>query len=440
MSWMRSTYRWGTAAAVLAGCATVPAPPTLDAGARRDLGRVAVVSRGTKPEVDLAGIPASRTAGAAEAAIATGGICAAGFVSGGPLTIYLIPFMCPAAAIVGGVVGAASADSGGTVDAARRRMLALSDPSLVQRALRDEVAKVLGARLANSHVALAAEQQVASGEPDYLALASLGVDTVLETSIASIKTRSVRAFDPPLQLVVVADVRVLRVRDRKVLYEGKAGFAGARHKLSGWMEADARALRTDFERTFPELSLHIVDQALLLYPFPHRRRTDPGLGRNTWGLSAEYPQTWGALADSELLAGLVWNKVDTLQPELRWEKFPRAVDFETAPAEMARVSNVTYDLVVAIENRNAPLRVVYRREAIGASSHRLETALEPSRRYFWSVRARFELDGRAHVTEWSRASGNALLEGRALEAWAVEPLLDAQFASPHSGSYRFSTP
>lgn len=430
-------------AAVLAGCVAAPPLPALDAQAHRDLGRVAVVARATKPEVDLAGIPANRAGGAAEAAIGAGGACAATFAmlaSGAYFAIYAIPLLCPAAAIAGVVVGAASADSGGTVDAARRRMQALSDPSLVQRALRDEVARAVDARLGDRHVELPAEQQVAPGEPDYAALASLGVDTVLETRIESIRTRSVRMFDPPLQLVVIAEMRALRVRDRKVLYEGKAGFAGARYKLSEWMEADARALRADFERVSPELSMHIADQALLLYPFPYRPAAESGLALSPWGLAAEYPQTWGALADAELLAGLLWSKVDSLQPVLRWEKFPRAADFKAAPGDMARVGKVTYDLVVAIEHRNAASRIVYRREALEASSHRLETALEPARRYLWSVRARFELDGRARVTEWSGATlGNSLLEGRPF-AWLAAPLLDAQFASPNSGSYRFATP
>jgi hypothetical protein len=401
---------------ILAGCAAVPALPTLDAEARRDLGRVAVVARATQPEIDLAGIPGSKAAGGAEGAVAVGVLCT-GLMATSGYTVFLIPFVCPAAAIAGGLIGAASAESGRAVDAAKQRLDALSDPALIHRALRDEVAKALAARFPQRQ----ADRQMA--------------DTVLEVGIASIKTRSVRMLDPPLQLVVEADVRVLRARDGKALFEGRLGFAGARHKLAEWMDQDARALRADIERAYAELGASIVDHTLLLYPFPHRRTAETELGRTTWGLAAEYPPTRGVLADTHLIDWLTWGRIDSVRPVLSWEKFPRAADVEAAPGEMARVRNVSYDLVIAIDHRNAPLRVVYRRDALGANSHRLETALEPARRYFWSVRARFELDGEVYVTEWSAASpNNALLDGR---PFMTSP---AHFASPHSGSYRFSTP
>ena len=91
---------------------------------------------------------------------------------------------------------------------------------------------------------------------------------------------------------------------------------------------------------------------------------------------------------------------------------------------MGRVANVAYDLVVAREENYRPGAMVYRRTAITDNSHRLGEPLQPGAKYFWSVRARFELDGRKHVTEW------ASLHHGARSAVSV----------PNVHSYRFSVP
>jgi hypothetical protein len=91
---------------------------------------------------------------------------------------------------------------------------------------------------------------------------------------------------------------------------------------------------------------------------------------------------------------------------------------------MGRVRNVRYDLMVAREYLGQPAQVVYRREGLAAPAHRLETALQPQARYFWSVRATFDLDGRRRVTAWSSV---------AAQRGAIPTLPNAQM-------FRFRTP
>ena len=42
--------------------------------------------------------------------------------------------------------------------------------------------------------------------------------------------------------------------------------------------------------------------------------------------------------------------------------------------------------------------------------HKLETPLSPAARYFWTVRARFKLDGVTRVTPWARIHGSGSSE------------------------------
>jgi hypothetical protein len=405
-------------AAVLAwGCASVPAPTILDAQSRVELGRVAVVAAGPAPSVDLAGIPAGKTDAAASAAGVSLGGCVAFLAPscvvyplGCAVAAAAMVVVCPVAAVVGGSVGAAKADSAARVDAARARMQLLSDAPEVHKGLRDEVARLARTQLAHRYT----EQP-------------RDADTVLEVSIASVRTSASQMFNPPLQLHVEARARAVRVSDNRVLFDNKAEFEGARYKLAEWMADGARPLQAEVERAHVELARHIVEHNLQLFPFPHRQMSPAGLLGVPFGLQAEHPPTYGKLTPAAAglvdLSFLIWRKVDSAQPELRWETFPRQRDLEAAPAEMARVKNVAYDVVVAREHDMAAAEVVYRRERIASNAHTLETALQSARRYLWSVRARFELDGHQYVTEWARISYDG-----------------SNIVSPHRGSYRFATP
>ena len=92
------------------------------------------------------------------------------------------------------------------------------------------------------------------------------------------------------------------------------------------------------------------------------------------------------------------ERVDSLQPTLRWEAF-RPGQLGLDPG---RVRNVTYDVRLWTAPREgAPLEVAYVRDGLTAPEHRVDTPLAPGRRYHWTVRARFELDGQSQVTPWS---------------------------------------
>ena len=111
------------------------------------------------------------------------------------------------------------------------------------------------------------------------------------------------------------------------------------------------------------------------------------------GLRPEYPPIPTNVPEP----ALIFVAIDSLQPTLRWESFPR--DKDRKAGLVSRIRNVTYDLRICRADDLGP--VVYARQGLLAPSHQIEEPLEPSTEYFWAVRARFELDGHARVTEWS---------------------------------------
>ncbi len=97
---------------------------------------------------------------------------------------------------------------------------------------------------------------------------------------------------------------------------------------------------------------------------------------------------------------LEYTPVANRHPTLRWDYFmpPPAV-----PGSAAAPENVGYDLRVWEVRNGGPGDLVYERKGLPAPEHRVETLLKPETRYFWSVRARFEINGEARLTDWSRS-------------------------------------
>jgi hypothetical protein len=136
-------------------------------------------------------------------------------------------------------------------------------------------------------------------------------------------------------------------------------------------------------------------------------------------LSPVYPELDACvLCDANPLArtphkapgNLEFEKIDTVQPKLQWEKFPRQHDQVDDKGHHHQITDVTYDVRVFDAGLPEPASnstylipdmLVYSANAIHDQYHIVKTALEPCTNYFWTVRARFNLDGRARVTEWS---------------------------------------
>jgi len=98
---------------------------------------------------------------------------------------------------------------------------------------------------------------------------------------------------------------------------------------------------------------------------------------------------------------------DSLQPTMRWESFQDFVARELNDSEfLHRISHVTYDLRIwhAGMSRSFmviyPDELVYSRQGIAVPFHHVEQPLKPSTNYFWSIRARFDLDGHPRVMQW----------------------------------------
>lgn len=117
------------------------------------------------------------------------------------------------------------------------------------------------------------------------------------------------------------------------------------------------------------------------------------------GLRPEYPPIGQLFGKT----GYDFVEVDSLQPTLRWEAFPRARDRAADKDTLDGLATVAYDLQIwrAGYTFQYPAERVYAKRGLTEPYHRVEQPLAPATRYSWTVRARFQVNGKPRVTEWS---------------------------------------
>jgi hypothetical protein len=138
-----------------------------------------------------------------------------------------------------------------------------------------------------------------------------------------------------------------------------------------------------------------------------------------------------AMPETQKKTFALWPKftpVDSTTPRLSWEGFP---DYQLARAEgdaqttamLGKVNNVRYEVRIWEELNRAPSALVYQQKGIAGTEHVVSQPLKPARRYFWSVRATFDVGGARRMTPWAQVAG--IMKNRSV---------------PNPACYRFETP
>lgn len=213
-------------------------------------------------------------------------------------------------------------------------------------------------------------------------------DAVLELGITRI---AMPASSGHLRLEVAARATLKRVADGQFLAAADYRAESAAWPESRWLAADGELVLLVLERALDALAEEVV-QSLLVY--------DPGSERD--------PATARPLRKISPTAQGVFVPEGSFTPTLRWVPFPRAADLEADRSRgLAGASGVTYDLRVyrALSTPDGwiPGELVYARTDLPDASHRIEDALAPCSRYFWTQQARFEVDSQKRASRWSNA-------------------------------------
>lgn len=330
--------------------------------------------------------------------------------------------LAAAGAIVGGVAGANAAPAG---DPATALETTVND-ALIEARLEEGVRLYIlehGRQATPLEFIDVGDGAVAAGGggSDHGALAGQGIDTVLELSEVRIGLTNGGVFNDRLYLEGAARARLIGIANGAILAE--QNFRGALSRpatLEEWAAGNGQVFVAALNRGLEELADWIVFELFLLYELPapvesaltipdllRWAQGDSGAGTPAPALDPEYPGTRLCIfcLTGTTLRYLEFVEVDSLQPALRWVAFPGRGDGASVGAvEAGRIANVSYELRLfdsRQESHWVPDTLIYERRQIPGPSHMVDTPLEPCGRYFWTVRARFELDGFARATEWA---------------------------------------
>ena len=298
--------------------------------------------------------------------------------------------LAPVGAIGGAVVGAISSEPTQVVQeqetALRTTLVALN----AQQELQEQVIQTVREQIDPSAGFVSEEGSMTPDESvSYRFLRTQGVDTILEVGVLSFGLTGEKGINPSLALIMTARAKLIRSLSNTVLSDYTLECQSFNQSFSQWAASNAKAIREQYSQCLQRLSEKITEEVFFSSYF-----TSPSnlLQYPILGIRPEYPE----------VNYDTFPMVDSNQPTLRWEKFPPSTEPETQTAR-SQISHTTYDLRIWRAEGEDPGILVYARENLSTPFHHLEEPLEPATNYFWTVRARFELNGQPRRSEWGLA-------------------------------------
>ncbi len=282
-------------------------------------------------------------------------------------------------AIVGTVYDGKTADTNMSSEEAEATFEAMAADVRVQDDLLDQVQSAGRGVLSHELVSL---KGYGPSDPDeeigYRVLAESGIQTLLLVHVDTVTLTVEESHDPELALDLSVSSRLLRTADGTQLDQRVFRCRAGRGKVSEWSTEEDESFLVGLSRCHKKVANRLVEEIFLVYEPPQ----DVG-----WEFGGHH---FATVAEG------------TLRPTLEWGEFPEPTRREPgAPGTMGGIADVTYDLRMWRAEDDFPGELAYAREALPTPFHHIEEPLDPSTMYFWTVRARFELDGQVRVTPWA---------------------------------------
>lgn len=374
---------------------------------RKNCQYVAVIPAGFTPSTNLLTFAKGRDTGARKGASsgALEGLAHSWpWAFGGPFA-FIISIYVSVGAIAGGVEGAINAipaEEAAKIEASVNGVLPEMD---MQNAMAENIVSRGMELTSYRFVSLKGRgPSTPDAKPDFASITREGNDLALEVGVLEFGFHGGSGRDPLLSFYMNVRVRAFRVSDGAELYADTFKYMSRERKFSEWAEKGALRLREALETGCAEIVDAAIEKMFLLY----ETKID-----SIWSLAPHcmleplYPpqEDFGLFP-----AQLIFSEIDTLQPTLEWETFPRDEDRKAdSVGILGRINEVAYELKVWKGKDGAPEELLYRRSGLPVPEHTIEVPLQPGTEYFWAVRAHFKFDGQERLTKWScsRIPGNA---------------------------------
>lgn len=410
---------------------------------RRSMLSVAVVPASFIPDNNFNSFARGPTAGAGRGA-------ASGAIEGvklstqfGPFFPLVLPIITASGAAGGAAVGAVFAMPADEADKMEEAVKSSLQQINVQENLAGDLVEA-GSELTRHNFTLlkSSGPEDARELRDYHARELPGIDLVIEVAVTGIGFSGGVFPDRELSFYMDVRTRGIPLHDQVTPEVVETTYRSRPRKVSHWSTGGASALGREFENAYREIAKSTVEQLFLVQNLfvdayssvNNYCRLRPFSPPPPWPLVAprHFPLTGGSFSNDVVLR---FANADSLQPVLRWEAFPTEQDLENDTSGLLRsVSNIHYDLKLWRGHDGYPDELIYEKQGLaepdsvrklpeehrdpdsndsslssGPSDihpgqyveHKINLKLEPATEYFWTVRARFDLDRKNKVAKWS---------------------------------------
>ncbi len=263
--------------------------------------------------------------------------------------------------------------------------------------------------------------------PSYHPVAGSPVNTILELSVINLSSEIEGKINGFALIKMDFRARLIKASDGKILEELTRQFE-LRMSSQSLSDFDAESLTTLVQSWYREFAVIVIDDMILNYR--------PGTGIESATQEIKKPdgeEKSGIILDNRVLQPIYpelrskflhpraygyceYVQVNEIEPTFRWEALPRILK---GAAEKFRITDLKYDVRVFKAEYFGGAQI---HEVTGLTEPKYKPAglFQPCGYYFWTVRARFLLDGKRQATEWSGRYYN----------WGQEPWWERRNAYP----------
>jgi len=405
---------------VLHACVSTPKPPSHEQ--RAQLGRIGVLALSSTPRTEFetfakgwaAGVAKGGAFGAAEGLLTSIAEVLRNPPSGpyaGPAILITAIVVTTVHTVVYGVAGGLEAVPGKTALKIEKELIASIGDVNLSADLAKEIYNISALRPdLLEHKIKIIGLPIADTTPAYDGFSKQGFDTIVEVQIKEAGFRGGSGSQPNVRFYLNVSIRLVSAGNGTELYTRDFQFLSHELLFVEWFFEGSKQLISVFKQAVENLADRILDELFLITSFPF----DSGL----WALPSQpefgtcwfrpiypelhYSSLWYSISHNSPGIHVLFTEVDSLQPTLKWEPFPRPRDRKKGnEALLNKISDVSYDLKIWEVKNDFPARLVYDKTGLLEAAHRLSVPLRSGTKYSWTFRARYKLAGRSQVTRWA---------------------------------------
>jgi hypothetical protein len=418
---------------------------------------VGIISAHFPPKAGIDFVITGKGTGASAGAVGGVATCAELLGGGGEGSVLAFLLCAPIGAAVGAIGGAVTAPSADEVESAEDRMLRQLKPLAAQIKLAESVKDYFSSEEENLTIVIADELQGSRLEDADREFepAELGTfRTILEVAVLEILFTGPGRKNTPACLEMKARATKWDGYTGKKLDMIETTYKGACLPVDTWTSEDGKSIITEIQNGYLFFTEAIVDELFLVYvpdvdtasleqdierkvPFFVLAPIQPRLSKDLYSTENIF-----AMKRKEAFSFGGWDffEITNLSPNFSWEALPRP--FDKFPEHSAKPDDVTYELRIYEGHKNGmfKIKLVYAVRDIKHSNYLFPRNLKPCSWYFWTVRARFKLDGITRVTEWGGTYDTELISYSTSSIRRGQHSLFTEGVRLHHFYYPFRTP